>query len=177
MNERERVAFILSVYGLSPSQFADKTGIPRASVSHILSGRNRPSLDVLQKVAAVFPSVDLNWLVLGVGNAPTADPSDMASVPEKALPQDGGESLFPNEYDVLADEYKEPKTDVVPRAVKTQRDDNARAVKTAQTKNNNAERSAKKSYSQRYATDTSKYIKEIRVFYSDGTYEILYPEK
>ena len=49
MNERERIEYLIEAHGLTSSQFADKTGIPRASVSHILSGRNKPSLEILQK--------------------------------------------------------------------------------------------------------------------------------
>lgn len=175
MNERERIEFILSVYGLSPSQFADKTGIPRASVSHILSGRNRPSLDVLQKVATVFPSVDLNWLVLGVGNPP-ALPGSMP-VADVLSPQEANETLFSNEYETVVEEEKMEKTDAVLRNVKPSRVEAVKAAKAVQARANAPERNAKKTTAQRTPADASKYIKEIRVFYSDGTYEILYPEK
>ena len=103
MNERERIEFIMNGYGLSSSQFADKTGIPRASVSHILSGRNKPSLEVLQKVAAVFPEIDIQWLMLGVGQKP--DFSQVAM---------GESSQIPNEETVAVEEanlfmqYNEP---------------------------------------------------------------------
>ena len=40
MNERERIELLMKCYDLSPSQFADRTGVQRASVSHIISGRN-----------------------------------------------------------------------------------------------------------------------------------------
>jgi len=48
---------------LSASQFADKLGIPRSSISHILSGRNKPSLDVVQKILRVFPEISAEDLL------------------------------------------------------------------------------------------------------------------
>ena len=65
MNERDRIELLMKSYNLSPSQFADKTGIQRASVSHILSGRNKPSLDFLIKLKDVFPEYSFDWIILG----------------------------------------------------------------------------------------------------------------
>ena len=69
------------------------------------------------------------------------------------------------------------KTDAVLRNVKPSRVEAVKAAKAVQARANASERNAKKNTAQRTPADTSKYIKEIRVFYSDGTYEILYPEK
>ena len=51
---------------LSASSFADKIGVQRSSVSHIISKRNKPSLDFLLKINETFDEVSLNWLVLGM---------------------------------------------------------------------------------------------------------------
>ena len=64
MNERERIELLMKCYDLSPSQFADRTGIQRASVSHIISGRNKPSLEVMLKIYEAFPGVDMKWLMM-----------------------------------------------------------------------------------------------------------------
>ena len=53
---------------MTPTQFADEIGIQRSSISHILSGRNNPSLDVILKILGRFKEVDSNWLILGKGN-------------------------------------------------------------------------------------------------------------
>ncbi len=53
--------------GLSPTQFADGVEVPRAVVSHILSGRNKPSLDVILKILSAHRDVSMNWLLLGDG--------------------------------------------------------------------------------------------------------------
>mgnify|MGYP000108829433 FL=1 len=55
---------------LTASLFADKIGVQRSSISHILSGRNKPSLDFILKVTGVFSDVDIQWLLNGVGEFP-----------------------------------------------------------------------------------------------------------
>jgi len=55
--------------GLSASEFADRIGVQRSSISHILSGRNKPSIDFLEKIKTAFPEADLNWLVSGKKSA------------------------------------------------------------------------------------------------------------
>ncbi len=62
-----RIKDLLDAKGLSPSAFADAVGIPRSTISHILSGRNKPSLDLIQKVLDAFPDVRTEWLVRGMG--------------------------------------------------------------------------------------------------------------
>jgi transcriptional regulator with XRE-family HTH domain len=57
MNLSDKIELLIKRKQLSASQFADKLGIPRSSISHILSGRNKPSLDVVQKILRVFPEI------------------------------------------------------------------------------------------------------------------------
>ncbi|MDC0204429.1 helix-turn-helix transcriptional regulator [Flavobacteriales bacterium] len=52
---------------LKPSSFADKIGVNRATISHILSGRNKPSIDFLQKLLSNYPELNVNWLITGIG--------------------------------------------------------------------------------------------------------------
>ena len=61
----KRLLEILETNNLSASQFAEKIGVQRSSVSHILSGRNKPSLDFIIKTSSVFTDVSLNWLIHG----------------------------------------------------------------------------------------------------------------
>lgn len=72
----DRIKALMAARQLSPSQFADLTTLPRPVVSHILSGRNRPSLEVAQKIMAAFPDVSLDWFLNGrgamTGSAPVA---------------------------------------------------------------------------------------------------------
>ena len=52
---------------VKPSVFADKIGVNRATISHILSGRNKPSIDFLEKLLHVYPELNTNWLITGIG--------------------------------------------------------------------------------------------------------------
>jgi transcriptional regulator with XRE-family HTH domain len=66
----KRLEIILDYYSLNASGFADKIGVQRSSLSHLLSGRNKPSLDFILKILDVFPDVDLYWILNGKGSFP-----------------------------------------------------------------------------------------------------------
>ncbi|WP_298896197.1 helix-turn-helix transcriptional regulator [uncultured Psychroserpens sp.] len=67
----KRLQKVIDFYGESASSFAEKIGVQRSSISHILSGRNKPSLDFVLKVLSSFPEVELYWLMNGKGNFPS----------------------------------------------------------------------------------------------------------
>jgi plasmid maintenance system antidote protein VapI len=69
----KRLEIVLDYYNLSASAFADKINVQRSSLSHLLSGRNKPSLDFIIKVIEVFPEVDLFWILNGKGSFPKTD--------------------------------------------------------------------------------------------------------
>jgi len=69
----KRLEIILDYYSLNASTFADKIGVQRSSLSHLLSGRNKPSLDFILKIIDVFPDVDLYWILIGTGIFPKSD--------------------------------------------------------------------------------------------------------
>lgn len=69
----KRLEIILEYYNLSASSFADKVGVQRSSLSHLLSGRNKPSLDLIMKIVNEFPEVDLYWILNGKGNFPKSE--------------------------------------------------------------------------------------------------------
>lgn len=62
---QERLLLVLKMHNLTPSAFADKIGVQRSNVSHVLSGRNKPSLDFLEKILIHFPRVNAHWLITG----------------------------------------------------------------------------------------------------------------
>ncbi len=66
----ERLKKVMDYYQLSPSAFADKIQVQRSSISHLLSGRNKPSLDFVLKVIKVFDEIELYWLLNGKGEFP-----------------------------------------------------------------------------------------------------------
>lgn len=61
----KRLEKILEEYDLSAASFAQKIDVGRATISHILSGRNKPSLDFVMKITTAFPEVHLDWLLHG----------------------------------------------------------------------------------------------------------------
>ncbi|WP_299209976.1 helix-turn-helix domain-containing protein [uncultured Dokdonia sp.] len=69
----QRLEKILKEYELSASTFADKIQVGRATISHILSGRNKPSLDFVMKIVQTFSQVDLYWLLEGKGTFPKTE--------------------------------------------------------------------------------------------------------
>ncbi len=64
----QRIKNIISAKNMTSSGFADKVGVPRSTISHILSGRNKPSLELLQKILDAFPDIRTEWLVRGRGS-------------------------------------------------------------------------------------------------------------
>jgi transcriptional regulator with XRE-family HTH domain len=84
----DRIREILGKYELSPTQFADAIGTARPIISHILSGRNKPSLEVVQKITAAFPDISLPWLLSGVGTmqAVSADSASARPTPKTPVP-------------------------------------------------------------------------------------------
>jgi len=64
---KERLLQIIDLEQLTPSKFADIIGVQRSSVSHIISGRNKPSFDFLQKTLKAFPGLNADWLIMGEG--------------------------------------------------------------------------------------------------------------
>ncbi len=87
-----RLDKLLRYYNLSASAFADKIGVQRSSISHLLSGRNKPSLEFVLKVIQTFPEVNLYWLLNGKGVFPSESEEKDRPAPKnpslKSNPQD-----------------------------------------------------------------------------------------
>lgn len=62
-----RLLILMEAYGFSAGAFADKIEVQRSSISHLMSGRNKPSLDFIQKVLLQFPDINPSWLIMGKG--------------------------------------------------------------------------------------------------------------
>ena len=62
-----RLQQLLDKKGISPARFAEIVGVQRSGVSHILSGRNNPSLDFIRKILDNFPDLNSEWLITGNG--------------------------------------------------------------------------------------------------------------
>lgn len=85
---KERIEEIMQLIGTNPSQFAKIIGIKQASLSHILTGRNKPSLDVVMKINQAFPYLNLDWLLYGKGEIGSTE----YQTSESETPADGDEN-------------------------------------------------------------------------------------
>lgn len=72
----KRLQKILEFYDISAAAFADAIDVGRSSISHILSGRNKPSLDFVLKIVHTYPEVELYWLLNGKGQFPKSVEKD-----------------------------------------------------------------------------------------------------
>ena len=64
----ERLRIWMSNESLKPSKLAENIKVNRATISHILSGRNKPSIEFLQKLLNNYSDLNANWLITGVGH-------------------------------------------------------------------------------------------------------------
>jgi transcriptional regulator with XRE-family HTH domain len=64
---KDRIKELLIKENISSSQLADKIGVQRSSISHVLSGRNKPGFDFIQKILITFPGISGDWLITGSG--------------------------------------------------------------------------------------------------------------
>lgn len=92
----KRLETIFEYYGLTASSFADKINVQRSSISHLLSGRNKPSLDFILKVMERFPDVELLWLLNGKGSFPKNENSNSGNSISSPIPKIENEIILPN---------------------------------------------------------------------------------
>ena len=98
----KRLQQFLTVENITQSQFADRIGVAKASVSHILAGRNRPGFDFIESMANCYPSLNLEWLITGKGKmfkgqerqAASQEISQPADKAQSHLQEEGEGQLF-----------------------------------------------------------------------------------
>lgn len=84
----DRLQKIIEFYGETASSFSDNIGVQRSSISHILSGRNKPSLDFVLKILSRYPEVELYWLLNGKGHFPSLSQESATSLkPDATSPE------------------------------------------------------------------------------------------
>ncbi|HEX8349404.1 MAG TPA: helix-turn-helix domain-containing protein [Hymenobacter sp.] len=121
----ERIRQLLETKQLTPTQFADAIGVARPIVSHILSGRNKPSLEVVQKIIAAFPDLALPWLLNGVGEMlarptpaiPSASAGPRTQTPERAAGSASGKRRDNQGAEMDARAAKEPVAPLFAEAI------------------------------------------------------------
>ena len=90
----KRLEKVIDFYSETASSFAEKIGVQRSSISHILSGRNKQSLDFVLKILSVYPEVELYWILNGKGEFPSVpkseiiQPTPISQISETVLPKE-----------------------------------------------------------------------------------------
>lgn len=142
----KRLEILLDYYALNASAFADKIGVQRSSMSHLLSGRNKPSLDFVMKILEVFPDVDLYWILNGTGSFPknseVTSESTKTTVPAPVKENSSAGDLFSEVY------YKEAQK--------------SEAKYSPEIKNQNL-------------SSEEGEIEKIVIFYKNGTFKAYHP--
>ena len=71
---KDRIAHIIRAKNLTAAEFAMKLGIQPSNISHLLAGRNNPSLDFVKKLKETFPEYNLEWIIFGKGSITVSEP-------------------------------------------------------------------------------------------------------
>jgi transcriptional regulator with XRE-family HTH domain len=149
----EQIRYLMNHYKLSATQLADKLGIQRSTISHLLSGRNNPSIDLLRRIISNFTDINEAWLLSGHGSplkSAKESSSDLKSVNNEQTTID---TLVNNDTNQAKDTFvtKETASDTDVNNTKFQKD-NVPFV-------NNED------------------IEQILVFYTDGTFKYFRPRE
>lgn len=82
---KDRIAHIIRAKNLTAAEFALRLGIQPSNISHLLSGRNNPSLDFVKKLKETFPEYNLDWIIFGRGpvtvSEPFVEPAPIGQIP------------------------------------------------------------------------------------------------
>jgi transcriptional regulator with XRE-family HTH domain len=150
----KRLEIILEYYSLSASAFADKINVQRSSLSHLLSGRNKPSLDFILKIIEEFPDVDLYWILNGKGKFPKSENTIIENSTTTPI----------SKIENLAEKKMETNSDLFSQNIESENT----AVK------NNLEE--KFSNTQNFPqTKNSSNIERIVIFYTNGSFKEYLP--
>lgn len=181
MNLNERISKIIEYSELSSSEFADAVDVQRSSVSHITSGRNKPSLDFLIKVKEQFPELEWDWLIKGDGEM--LKKPEEAHTPE-AVPEKTKPTSLPDLFTLIDDDnfgFTEKEDRVMKTSfeekTETPRESAKAAERHVQDILNDSpplEKNTAQKNPQAFETQGNK-IKRIVLFYENGKFESFDP--
>jgi len=163
----KRIKSLISVKNLSPSQFADQLGVQRSSISHILSGRNKPSLDFVLKIVEVYPGVSLNWLLKGEG--------EMFEQAHKRLEPEMEFALETNKDESEANEVRGEGEEPGDLQVKEQKEENVQSVEVVKEEKQEPLPIKQRDFEEK--TEGKDEPEKIVMFYPDGSFRVYRNEK
>ena len=158
---KEQILKIMEAEGLTPAKFADEIGVQRSSISHIISGRNKPSYDFIMKIVERFRGINTDWLLTGKGSM----------IKSSGIDQNEQKVLFDSSKkdDLIKKQAEEKVTIENQKEAITQA---GSSIETIQEKY----RTGKQTTNQLEFTDVNNE-KYILVFFEDGTYQKFTPRK
>ena len=168
---QDRITQFLRSEGISPAEFADKIGVQRSSVSHVINGRNHPSASFIQKMLAAFPNLNSRWILLGDGPIFESDvevvkePRLFDNLIEPELPK------IPNLGEILA---REANLKVASQPSVNLND--KKDYSNSPIPKNELNSGLKSTDSGFYSVD-NKDIERIVIFFKDKTFEVHTPSK
>ena len=170
MSLNDRISMIIEYAQKTPSEFAEEIDVPRSSISHLTSGRNKPSLDFLIKIKNRFPEIGWDWLI--TGNGTMTAPEEIMAEEKTKKPVDS-----PNLFSLIDDqnfgitESEDRTQKLTPReSAKTYEEQRKKDTSDSQPLQNNPLIEEKTQPSQ-----TSSAIKRIVFFYENGKFEAFEP--
>lgn len=98
-----RLLKFLNAENITQAQFADSIGVARASISHIISGRNKPGYDFISAMMEKYPQLNPEWLILGKGKMYKEIPKSQTALPDPSTE----DLLFPS-YDAEQQQNSAP---------------------------------------------------------------------
>ncbi|MFL9832939.1 helix-turn-helix domain-containing protein [Chryseobacterium terrae] len=175
MSLNERISKVIEYSGFTPSEFADEIDVQRSSISHVTSGRNKPSLEFIIKIKSRFPEILWDWLVNGDGEMLK---SELPDTEEQTAEEKLKPTSLPDLFTMMNDDEdfgaEEPEETVV-------FDSPSESLKTYQSKANEKisdsqrlEKSNDQIINQVIDNQQSK-IKRIVLFYENGKFESFEP--
>jgi transcriptional regulator with XRE-family HTH domain len=134
---KDRIQEFINKNGLTPTKLADYIGVQRSTVSHLLSGRNKPSFDFISKMLVAYPSLNPDWLITGRGYSMRVNNSnDTEKISNPSLfPEFETENINSQPNDnKIGTHYSEPEKadnkDIIPYSQPTMHSDNNANGKT-----------------------------------------------
>lgn len=148
MDLNDKIKQILVDKSISPSHFADEIGVQRSSVSHILAGRNKPSLDIVQKIIRRYPDLGMEWIM---------DEEELPGIePDRSENSQGNtrleSNIRPNSWPLESPEKNSPDLSPIQRNLEA------------------------KESGREFQEAGKKAIERILIFYSDGTFKQYTPQ-
>ena len=173
MDLNSRVQKIINYSELSSSEFADEIGVQRSNISHVLSGRNKPSLDFLMKIKDRFPEIQWEWLIEGKGTMVFSE-NEAASTPSSYSLE---ESKINDDEPIITGLFSIPSQEMEENTKQEEvKSEISEPIQYNNIVENTPEISENKSIPEvETPSEKGNSIKKIVFFYENGKFEVFEP--